>query len=98
MERVSLAVTVYKMRYDRLPDSLAELAKPTDKDSRPLLKEKHLLDPWGEPFGYEHEGGDFVIWSSGPDRQMGTADDVFKGDPPSYVESWKTNSAQNPKD
>ena len=94
MERVRLAVIVYKMRYDRLPDSLAELSKPADKDSRPLLKEAHLLDPWGRPFGYEHDGENYVIWSSGCDKEVGTADDIFDGYPKSYVESWKTRHAQ----
>src|SRR4051812_16436326 len=33
-------------------------------------------DPWGHPYQYELTGDQFRIWSYGPDRQNGTADDI----------------------
>jgi general secretion pathway protein G len=40
----------------------------------------NLVDPWGEPYQYEYPGRHnkegYDLWSKGPDRQSGTADDV----------------------
>lgn len=33
-------------------------------------------DPWGNPYQYELQGEQIRIWSFGPDRQNGTADDI----------------------
>jgi len=33
-------------------------------------------DPWGNPYQYEAQGETAKIWSFGPDRQNGTADDI----------------------
>ena len=36
-------------------------------------------DPWGSVYNYQYTGGgddDFELWSSGPDRQSGTDDDI----------------------
>lgn len=39
-----------------------------------------LVDPWGEPYQYEYPGRHnktgYDLWSKGPDKQAGTADDV----------------------
>ena len=60
-----------------LPNSLAELT--IGSESQPaLLTEKDLRDSWGQPFLYPKTGEtDFVLSSAGPDRQMGTEDDIF---------------------
>ncbi|MDP2167393.1 MAG: DUF4388 domain-containing protein [Thermodesulfovibrionales bacterium] len=34
-------------------------------------------DPWGLPYSYSAEDSGFVLFSSGPDRQAGTPDDVY---------------------
>ncbi|HSY53814.1 MAG TPA: type II secretion system protein GspG [Opitutaceae bacterium] len=38
------------------------------------------LDPWGEPYQYAYPGvhnkSSYDIWSKGPDKQSGTADDI----------------------
>jgi general secretion pathway protein G len=33
-------------------------------------------DPWGNPYQYDLQGDQVRIWSYGPDRQNGTADDI----------------------
>lgn len=33
-------------------------------------------DPWGEPFRITCVADEIVVWSTGPDRRPGTADDV----------------------
>jgi len=85
MEIIRMAVMGYDAREGKYPDSLDALIQPPYRQ----LKKEDLNDPWGEPFGYEHDGDNYVIWSSGPDKKMGTADDIVTGFPPSYVASWK---------
>ena len=47
-------------------------------------EEKLELDPWGQPYQYEYPGkhnkNGFDIYSSGPDRQPGTDDDIGNWD------------------
>jgi general secretion pathway protein G len=46
----------------------------------PYNKNPGQLDPWGSPYSYQFPGTrnqrEPDIWSSGPDRQSGTADDI----------------------
>ena len=36
-------------------------------------------DPYdGQRFGYQLRDGHYVLWSVGPDKQSGTADDILK--------------------
>ena len=37
------------------------------------------LDPWGEEYVLETDGNSAVVFSSGPDREIGTDDDVYGG-------------------
>ena len=37
------------------------------------------LDPWGEEYLLEVDGNRAVVYSSGPDREIGTGDDVHGG-------------------
>jgi hypothetical protein len=57
---------------------------------RPFLKKEDLIDPWGEPYGCEVGGPEdsCIVWSSGPDRKLGTADDIVRGYS-KMVERWK---------
>ena len=85
------AINIYAMEHsDKLPDSLDVLVESDDS----LLGKEFLLDSWGEPIGYEHNGHGFVLKSSGPDRKMGTADDIIRGWPKSYEERWKARHTQ----
>ncbi|HVE16063.1 MAG TPA: type II secretion system major pseudopilin GspG [Chthoniobacterales bacterium] len=44
------------------------------------LLDKGLIDPWGQPYNYASPGkknpASFDLFSSGPDKQAGTADDI----------------------
>lgn len=45
------------------------------------LQNEELLDPWKEPYQYQypqqtHQSTPFLLFSCGPDREKGTADDV----------------------
>lgn len=46
----------------------------------PYNKNPEQLDPWGNPYNYAfpgtHNTNEPDIWSNGPDRQGGTADDI----------------------
>jgi len=89
MVQIKLALINCRATYGRFPDSLDELTKPMGKNRHILLEEESLLDSWGEPFGFEHDGDNYVIWSSGRDKQLGTADDIVMGARDSYVANWK---------
>ena len=83
------AIEIYALEHrGKLPDSLNDLIESDDQDRPPLLNQKDLVDPWGEPIGYVFEGRNYVIMSAGPDKIMGTDDDVVKGFRP-LAERWK---------
>lgn len=48
--------------------------------SGPYIDGALPVDPWGQAYHYEYPGKHnkdaFDLWSSGPDRQSGTADDI----------------------
>ena len=54
---------------------------PAPRSWRQLMGEAGLLDPWGEPYQYrnpgKHNPQGYDIFSKGPDKQEGTADDVY---------------------
>ena len=98
---IRIAIEVYWGKHDlEYPVSLDELAQFAYNHmslGKPLLKEGDLIDPWGEPFAYETDGRlCFIIQSSGPDRTMGTADDIFEGYPPKYVEEARQKAKDIP--
>lgn len=57
--------------------------RPQPQSWSPVLK-KMILDPWGHPYNYRRPGtkdkGGFDIFSSGPDEQPETADDIGNWD------------------
>ena len=58
----------------RFPDSLLEAVPPP-----PGLKahESYQYDPWGSAIRYSHTDSSFQIRSAGPDRLVGTNDDLL---------------------
>lgn len=79
----------YRMNMGSYPstaDGLQALIKPPEKNAGnwrgPYLKDETALplDPWGEPYQYrcpgEHNKNSYDLWSKGPDKQSGTADDI----------------------
>ena len=87
MKRIRSAIVVYRGTEGDFPASLDALAQ------RPYgLKKEDLIDPWGEAFGHDYSGDEYVVWSSGPDKKKGTADDIVIGSLQSYVNSWKAKN------
>ena len=93
---IERAICIFAMDHNgKLPASLDELTQfVKDGDNQPLLKTEDLIDSWGEPFGYESGGKRFVLVSSGPDREMGTKDDIFSGNSDAYEKKWKDKYTQ----
>lgn len=67
-------VKLFYMETGRYPGELPELTRPTEGEPHGYI-EKLPIDPWGEDYWYELEGG-LRIFSKGPDRAVGTEDDV----------------------
>jgi len=78
---IEKALQIYAMiNNGKFPASLEELTQFIKEGHRePLLKKEDLIDPWGEPFEYEPLVRGFILRSSGPDRIMGTKDDMYSG-------------------
>lgn len=82
----------YKMAmgdYPSTQEGLQALISPpsnkADKWRGPYLDPAKIpLDPWGEPYHYAYPGthnkDSYDIWSSGPDHQNGTEDDIGNWD------------------
>jgi general secretion pathway protein G len=50
---------------------------PNNKWAGPYAEKDIPADPWGTPYQYEFIGDEkFRVWSNGPDRQPGSADDI----------------------
>jgi len=77
MRAITRAVDLYVNEHKgEFPTSLEELTKPRTDGWPPFLKKKRMIDPWGKPMKYELKGNSFTLRSSGPDRIMGTEDDI----------------------
>ena len=99
---LSRAAEIYAMHHDiKFPASLDELTlfayNCYDYGDKPLLKKEDLIDPWGTPIFYEcsSSGRGYIFISSGPDKKMGTRDDIIDGWPTSYVMRWEAKLAQS---
>ena len=42
----------------------------------PYLETRNLFDPWNSPFSYNSDGEHYTLTSPGPDRKLGTPDDI----------------------
>jgi hypothetical protein len=96
---LTAALWAYIAEGGKFPDSLDVLAQhdhtPDGRYRQPLLGKEYLIDGWGEPFGYEHSGDKYAVWSTGPDRKLGTEDDaVVMGYPEVYEESERVKQAR----
>lgn len=89
---VKVPLFSYKMAMGDFPstqDGIQSLitapANRADRWRGPYLESSTLpLDPWGEPYHYQYPGthnkDGYDIWSSGPDHQSGTDDDIGNWD------------------
>ena len=82
IRNIDLVLRQYKLvtgKYPATADGLDVLLKPVSAGKEPLL-EKQALDPWKRVYKYVYPGShrtySFDLWSSGPDGQDGTEDDV----------------------
>lgn len=87
-ESIKLPLTSYRIHmgdYPSTAEGLQALISPPssrgDSWRGPYLAEGKLpLDPWKEPYGYRYPGtknkGGYDVFSKGPDRTEGTADDI----------------------
>jgi general secretion pathway protein G len=102
MKITALETPLFSYRFDMgdYPSSAeglrALITAPADKAARwrgPYLKkgQDDITDPWGEPFQYSYPGtrnkAGYDLWSKGPDKQDGTADDIG---------SWPAEAAASP--
>jgi general secretion pathway protein G len=87
VDALERTIDMYKFDTKQFPGSLEELvSEPSDPKmaknwNGPYIKaNKDLVDPWDNPYKYEAKGkknsGSYDIWSTGPDGQDGTADDI----------------------
>jgi len=78
LRSISQAIDLYYLENRALPKSLKELTESGGKAQEPYVRSVPK-DPWGEEYEYRvinvrtHE---YRLSSAGPDRMMGTADDV----------------------
>ena len=87
-ESMKTALVSYRLHmgdYPSTSEGLQALAtRPANKADRwfgPYVADGKIpSDPWGEPYQYAYPGtrnkGGYDLWSKGPDRQSGTADDI----------------------
>ena len=85
--QLATAVENFEAIYDRFPsmdeglDALRHCPASIDSSEyKPFLNTDLGNDPWGQPYTYQYPGragdGGFDVCSSGPDMQLGTADDI----------------------
>ena len=73
---ISTAVNLFEVANNGFPDSLDQLTV-SDGNNPPLLKKDQLNDAWGTQFQYKKtDKYMFEIRSAGPDRVMGSDDDI----------------------
>jgi len=88
-------IDTYEMTFRKWPTSLQSLvAPPPDVDQKkwqeviaPMYTAGKIpLDPWGQEYKFvapgTHNPNGYDVWSSGPDRADGTADDIGNWEAP----------------
>jgi general secretion pathway protein G len=83
-QAIATQLRTYEMMNMRMPSSLEALVRKPGGADAPRrwvqLLERIPLDPWGEPYQYSNPGKlnprGFDLVSKGPDRQLGTEDDI----------------------
>jgi general secretion pathway protein G len=79
---IEAAVDAFEVDNGRFPttaEGLGALVQPPPKLSGwsgPYVKRAVPADPWGTPYAYAASGGFYTVTSAGPDRRLGTPDDV----------------------
>ncbi len=88
IQTLTVQLRTYEMQNMYMPTTdqglMALVVMPTTEPKprrwSQLMQRDGLLDPWGEPYQYDNPGKHnttgFDLYSKGPDRQAGTADDI----------------------
>jgi general secretion pathway protein G len=91
-ESMKTPLTSYRIAMGDYPSTSeglqALITRPATKADRwfgPYITDGKIpVDPWGEPYQYAYPGaknkGGYDLWSKGPDKQSGTADDIGNWD------------------
>lgn len=91
-ETIKTPLFAYQMSVHEYPstaDGLGALVNPPSGKSADwrgpyVTNGKVPLDPWNEPYQYTNPGpkskSPYDVWSKGPDKQSGTADDIGNWD------------------
>lgn len=82
------AIELYRFNMKKYPESLDDLVeKPSDsKDAERwgtdgyLDKKKIPLDPWDNEYRFENKDDSYRVWSTGPDGNDGSDDDIASDD------------------
>jgi len=72
------ALDAYRLDVGSYPDDLEGLIENIDDRAAwngPYLRRDIPLDPWGNSYVYESDGGDYSLLSYGPDGEEGGSDD-----------------------
>ncbi len=89
---IGIALMSYESAAGFLPSTdqgLKALVERPSGDPKPRRWSKGMdgvpVDPWGNPYNYKYPGThnptNYDLFSSGPDRQPGTADDIGNWEP-----------------
>ena len=74
---ISQAIQLYGLTHSGLPDSLDELTVAPNEDVEAPLDKNSLFDSWGQAIQYKKISKvKYELRSSGPDKQVGTEDDL----------------------
>lgn len=72
---IQQSVSLYEIAYGQPPTSLEQLVEVH-------IFRKYPTDPWGTPYEafVRHDGTGLAVRSAGPDRELGTLDDVYQAE------------------
>jgi general secretion pathway protein G len=85
LTNVTTDIETYRMFNFSYPSSLNDLVtRPSNARSWKQLRDKIPEDAWNEPLSYKcpgtHNPSKYDVYSKGPDKQDGTADDIGNWD------------------
>lgn len=84
LQAIGTQLRVYEMQNLKPPSTeqgLAALVERPTTEPQPRrwrqLFEREPLDPWGSKYVYAYDNGTIVLFSKGPDREVGGGDDII---------------------
>ena len=77
IEIIEQACHIYKEVTGEYPKSIEDLITPIGNFKKGVLKKGAVNDGWGTPIQFTRNEDSIEIRSAGPDKKMGTPDDLF---------------------